>query len=110
MLLKEFKDMFFSTYKDLKGIPLALVQHRIELNTSIPLAHQARYKLNLNYVAVVKQDMNNLLTTRFIQLVEEATWLSHIVVVPKKSGKLRICVDDTLPNSSNNPKASLEMK
>jgi hypothetical protein len=26
-------------------------------------------------------------------LVKEATWLSLIVVVPKKNGKLRICVD-----------------
>jgi hypothetical protein len=78
MLFKEFKDVFFSTYKDLKGIPLTLAQHRIELNTSVPPAHQARYKLNPNYVTIVKQYINNLLTTRFIQLVEEVTWLSPI--------------------------------
>jgi hypothetical protein len=41
----------------------------------------------------VKHNINKLLTTRFIQLVEEVTWLSPIVVVPKKNGKLRICVD-----------------
>jgi hypothetical protein len=29
----------------------------------------------------------------FIKLVEEATWLSSIVVVPKKNGKLKIYVD-----------------
>jgi hypothetical protein len=39
------------------------------------------------------QDIDTLLTTRFIQLVEEATWLSPIVVVLKKNGNLRICVD-----------------
>jgi hypothetical protein len=54
MLLKEFKDVFAWTYKDLKGKPLKLVQHKIELDTSIPQAHQARYKLNLNYATVVK--------------------------------------------------------
>ncbi len=42
-LLKEFKDVFAWTYKDLKGIPLELAQHIIELDTTIPLAHQARY-------------------------------------------------------------------
>jgi hypothetical protein len=41
----------------------------------------------------VKHNINKLLTTRFIQLVEEVTWLSPIVVVPKKNGQLRICVD-----------------
>ncbi len=53
-LLKEFKDVFAWTYKDLKGIPLKLAQHTIELDTTIPLAHHAKYKLNPNYVIVVK--------------------------------------------------------
>ncbi len=34
-----------------------------------------------------------MLTTIFIQFVEEATWLSPMVIVPKKNGKLRICID-----------------
>jgi hypothetical protein len=67
--------------------------HTIELDTSIPIAHQARYKLNPNYAAIVKHDIDKLLTTKFIQPIEEATWLSPIVVVHKKNRKLRICVD-----------------
>jgi len=39
MLLKELKDVFTRTYKGVKGIPLELVQHKIELNTSIPPTH-----------------------------------------------------------------------
>jgi hypothetical protein len=54
MLFKEFKDVFAWTYKDMKGIPLELTQHKIKLDTSIPLAHQTRYKLNPNYAAIVK--------------------------------------------------------
>jgi hypothetical protein len=38
-LLKEFKDVFAWTYKDLKGISPKLAQHIIELNIIIPLAH-----------------------------------------------------------------------
>jgi hypothetical protein len=38
--LKEFKDVFAWTYKDLKGIPLELAQHKIELNIIIPPTHQ----------------------------------------------------------------------
>ncbi len=93
MIFKEFKDVFVWTYKDLKGISLELVQHRVELDTSIPQAHHARCKLNLNYVVVVNQDIDKLLVAGFIQLVAEATWLSPIVLMPKKNGKLRICVD-----------------
>jgi hypothetical protein len=49
--------------------------------------------LNFNYVATVKHDIDKLLTTRFIQLVEEVTWLLTTVVVLKKNGKLKICID-----------------
>jgi hypothetical protein len=41
----------------------------------------------------VKQDINKLLVAGFIESVEEATWLSPIIVIPKKNGKLRICMD-----------------
>ncbi len=53
-LLKKFKDIFAWTYKDLKGILVNIAQHWIELDTLIPLAHQARYWLNPNYATIVK--------------------------------------------------------
>jgi len=70
-----------------------MAQHKIKLNTSIPPTRQVRYKLNPNYAIVVKQYIDKLLVVGFIQLIEEATWLSPIVVVPIKNGKLRIYVD-----------------
>ncbi len=53
-LLEEFKDVFAWTYKDLKSIPPKLAQHRIELDTTTPLAHQSKYRLNPNYVITIK--------------------------------------------------------
>jgi hypothetical protein len=41
-LLKEFKYIFAWTYKELKGIPLEIAWHQIELDMSIPYVHQAR--------------------------------------------------------------------
>ncbi len=92
-LLKEFKDVFAWTYKDLKGIPLELAQQKIELDTSIPQAHEIKYRWNPNYATIVKQDIDKLLVVGFIEYVEKATWLSHIVIVLKKNGKLRIWID-----------------
>ncbi len=84
MLLKEFKYVFAWTYKGLKNIPLELAQHIIELDISIPLAHQTKYKLNPNYAIAIKHVVPKLLTSIFIQPINEATWLSPIMVVPKK--------------------------
>jgi hypothetical protein len=70
-----------------------IVQHQIKLDTSIPPIHQARYQLNPYYIAIIKHDIDKLLAISFIKLVEKATWLSPMVVVPNKNEKLRICVD-----------------
>jgi hypothetical protein len=61
--------------------------------TLLYLAHQTRERLNPNYATTIKQDINKLLVARFIEFVEEATWLSPIVIVPKKNGKLKIYID-----------------
>jgi len=93
MLFDEFKDVFTWTYKNMKDILLELAQHKIELDTSIPPAHQARNKLNPNCAVIVKHDIDKLLTIGFFQPIEKAAWLSPIVIVPKKNNKLKNCED-----------------
>jgi hypothetical protein len=87
-----------------------LVQHKIKLDTSIPPTHQTRYKLNLNYGVIVKQDIDKLLTIGFIQPIEKATWLSPTMVIPKKNGKLRIFVDFSKFNKATKKDPYLLMK
>jgi hypothetical protein len=48
--------------------------------------------MNPNYVIAVKQDLDKLLSARFIALVEEASWLLSIVILPKIYYKLQICM------------------
>jgi hypothetical protein len=57
-LLKEFKNVFAWTYKDLKGIPPKLAQRKIGLDIIIPLAHHVMYRLNPSFAITVKQDIN----------------------------------------------------
>ena len=92
-LFQEYRDVSAFSYEDLRGIPEHIATHRIELDTAISPCHQARYRMNPNYANVVKEDLEKLLKAGFIELVDQATWLSPIVVVPKKNGKLWICVD-----------------
>jgi hypothetical protein len=52
---------------------------------------QRQYKMNPNYALKVRED--KLLDVGFIYPVETIQWLSPLVIVPKKNGKLQICVD-----------------
>ena len=92
-LFQEYRDVFAFSYEDLRGIPEHIATHRIKLDIAISPCHQTRYRMNPNYAKAVKEDLEKLLKAGFIELVDQATWLSPIVVVPKKNGKLRICVD-----------------
>ena len=49
--------------------------------------------MNPNYAARIKEEIDKLLKFEFIRPVKQATWLSLIVVVPKKNGIIRVCVD-----------------
>ena len=49
--------------------------------------------MNPNYAARVKEEIDKLLKAGFIRPMKQATWLSPIVMVPKKNGKIRVCVD-----------------
>jgi hypothetical protein len=49
--------------------------------------------MNPNYALKVREDLDKLLDVGFIYPIETTPWLSPLVIVPKKNGKLRICVD-----------------
>lgn len=66
-------DIFTWSYKDLKGIPPHIAQHKIELYITIPLGLHARYRMNSNYATMVKQNLHKLLVARFIAIDGETT-------------------------------------
>ena len=53
--------------------------------------------MNPNYAAHVKEEIDKLLKAGCIRPVKQATWLSPIVVVSKKNGKLRMTIMNVFP-------------
>jgi hypothetical protein len=49
------------------------------------------YRMNLNYALKVREDLDKLFDTKIIYPIEITQWLSPLVIVPKKNGKLRMC-------------------
>ena len=92
-LLTSFRDVFAWSYEDMRGLDPQLDQHQIHLSRDTKPVAQRRYRMNPNYAAKVKEEIDKLLRVGFIRLVKQATWLSPIVVVPKKNGKIQECVD-----------------
>jgi hypothetical protein len=77
----------------MKGLTSEFYHHKINLAKDAILVQQRRYRLNPNYAAKVKQQIDKLVRVGFIRPVKRATWLSPIMVVAKKNGKLQVYVD-----------------
>ena len=54
---------------------------------------QRPYTYNENFANKIKEEIDKLLDAEFIYEIEHTEWVSPIVVVPKKNGKLRVCVN-----------------
>ena len=92
-LFHEYHDIFAWGHEDLKGIPSSLAEHTIDLVPNATPVQQRRYRMNPNYAARVKTELDKLLAAKFISPVDSAPWLSPMVIIPKKNGTSRICVD-----------------
>ena len=99
-LFTEYRDVFAWSHEDMKGLDPKFYQHKINLASDAKPVQQWQYRMNPNYAARVKEEIDKLLKAGFIQPVKQATWLSPIVVVPKKNGKFRVCVDYWKLNTS----------
>ncbi|MCO5563547.1 hypothetical protein L7F22_017192 [Adiantum nelumboides] len=82
----------------IKGVDV--IQHHIELKPDAKLVAQ-----KLRRVGVVQQEaplteVNKLLKAGFIYPVTNSEWVSLVVVISKKNGKQRVCVDYKLLNAA----------
>ena len=93
ILINQDRDVFTWSHEDMTGLDPKFYQHQINLATDAKPVQQRRYRMNPNYAACVREEIDRLLKIGFIRTVKRETWLSPIIVVPKKNGKIRVYVD-----------------
>ncbi|OAE24162.1 hypothetical protein AXG93_2752s1770 [Marchantia polymorpha subsp. ruderalis] len=90
-IFRKYIHVFAFSYKDLKHVTLET--HRIELEEKARPIRQKQRRINPPTALVVKEEIDKLKEAGFIYEVENSEWVSPIVIVKKKNGKLRVCVD-----------------
>ena len=94
-LIRQFPKLF-------KGIgKLKSTQVRLHIDASVtPVAQPAR-RILFHLRRQVSEELDNLEQQGIIEKVEGATtWVSPLVVAPKKNGSVRLCVDMRMPNKA----------
>ena len=84
---------FAWSYKDLRGVSPSICEHHIELEDGARPIRQRPHRLNPKYSLLVKEEIEKLINIGFIYPAPHSEWVSPIVIVPKKDGRIRICQD-----------------
>jgi hypothetical protein len=77
------------------GVPRELAEHRLEVNkTSRPIKQKLR-RFAKDRKQAIEVEVCKLLAAGFIRECQHPVWLTNLVLVPKKTGGLRMCIDYT---------------
>ena len=74
--------------------------HKLNVLPSARPVQQRVRRFHPDRHQIIQAEVDNLLKAGFIREVKYPEWLANVVVVPKKGGKWRVCVDYTDINDS----------
>ncbi|GAU10143.1 hypothetical protein TSUD_418590, partial [Trifolium subterraneum] len=92
-LLKEYVDVFAWSYQDMPGLDTDIVEHRLPLKPEFPPVKQKLRRTHPDLAVKIKEEVQKQIDAGFLVTCEYPQWLANIVPVPKKDGKVRMCVD-----------------
>jgi hypothetical protein len=82
------------------GIPREVVKHTLEIRASSKPVKQCLHRFDEEKRKVIGEEIHKLLEAGFIKEVHHPEWLANPILVKKKSGKWRMCVNYTSLNKA----------
>ena len=92
-LLRGYSDIFAWLYEDMPGLDPQIVEHRIPTKPDCPPVRQKLRRTRPDMALKIKAEVQKQIDAGFLMTVEYPEWVANIVPVPKKDGKVRMCVD-----------------
>ncbi|KAL2937526.1 Transposon Tf2-6 polyprotein [Bienertia sinuspersici] len=92
-LLKEYRDVFAWSYKEMPGLDPKVAAHRLAIKKGVSPKKQPRRHFRPELIPEIEAEVNKLIDAGLIREVKYPTWIANIVPVRKKNGQLRVCVD-----------------
>ena len=75
------------------GIDLVLASHKLNIvHAAKPIRQKVKHFHPTRH-QIIQTEVDNLLKVGFIREIKHPEWLANVVVVPKKGGKWKVCVD-----------------
>ena len=75
------------------GISTDIVVHRLPIKEECKPVQQKLRRMRPDVLLKIKEEVKKQFDAGFLQVVKYSEWVANIVPVPKKDGKVRMCVD-----------------
>ena len=92
-LLQDYSDVFAWSYQDMPGLDIDIVVHRLPLKKECAPVKQKLRRVKSEMLLKIKGEVKKQLDAGFLEVSKYPQWVANIVPVPKKDGKVRMCVD-----------------
>ena len=92
-LLTEFQEVFAWSYEDIPRIDPKIAQHHIDTYDQMVFIKQMLRRMRTECLLKIKEEVTKQLKVGFIKPVHQVEWIANVVPVPKKDGKVRMCMD-----------------
>jgi len=92
-LLRDYQDIFAWSYQDMPGLSSDIVQHRLPLNPKCSPVNQKLRRMKPEMSLKIKEEVKKQFNAGFLAVARYLEWVANVVSVPKKDGKVRMCVD-----------------
>jgi hypothetical protein len=94
------KEVFAWSALDLVGVSRTNLEHILGIDPSVHPKQQQIRKMSDEKTEAAKAEVHRLLEAKFIEPIAYPTWLTNVVMVQKKNGKWRMCIDFTSLNKA----------
>ena len=95
LLLIQNVDVFAWTPYEVPGVDPKFIVYKFNIDPSFPPKKQKPRRSAREHVEVVKSEVQRLKEVGAIKEIYFSEWLANTVVVKKKNGKWKVCVDFT---------------
>jgi hypothetical protein len=98
--LRANADIFAWSPSDMPGIPREVAEQSLDILPHSRAVQQRLRRFDEERWRAIGAELRKLLEAGFVKEVFHPTWLANPVLVKKKNGKLRMCVDYTSLNKA----------
>nr|XP_027189418.1 uncharacterized protein LOC113786262 [Cicer arietinum] len=92
-LLIDYVDVFAWSYQDMPGLDTNIVEHKLPLKPEYTPIKQKLRRMRPDMSLKIREEVKKQFDAGFLAVAKYPQWVANIVPVPKKDGKVRMCVD-----------------